>query len=175
MSNRNKLIQKMVKVMASAKRVEKNGRNDFHKYDYITESDVMDLIRPLLIQNGLFITSSVVGSQKEGEFVSVSMKHTVHDEDTGESLEINSLGIGQDKGDKAANKAVTAAVKYFLLKNFMLGSGDDPEATDETGKATGSTKTVAKDDSAKPAKAKYGFAAKPKLAAAPTVEASDDF
>lgn len=175
---KSSLVAKLVRVMANIERVEKNGRNDFHKYDYVTESDVMDAVRKHLIKENVFILSSVEMSQKDGDTVSVSMKHTLIDGDTGDKLEAKSLGIGQDKGDKAANKAVTAACKYFLLKTFLIGTGDDPEATDENGKSTRTVvRAVAAGDN-KPVK-KYGFSAKTAPSAAPVkveeTSATDEF
>jgi hypothetical protein len=37
----------------------------------------------------------------------------------------------QDKGDKAAWKANTGAMKYLLNRLFMLDTGDDPEGADD--------------------------------------------
>lgn len=165
------LVSKLVKVMASIKRVAKNGQNTFHNYDYVTEADVMEAVREALVKENIFILSSVENSQKDGDIVSVAMKHTLLCGDTGQSLDVKSLGIGQDKGDKAANKAVTAAVKYMLLKNFMISTGDDSEATDENGKSVAVVKGA-------PAK-KYGFASKPKapplVSIAKTESATDEF
>ena len=39
------LVQKLAGVMADVKHVPKNGRNDFHKYDYATEADIADAVR----------------------------------------------------------------------------------------------------------------------------------
>jgi hypothetical protein len=41
------------------------------------------------------------------------------------------VGEGQDAGDKAVYKAMTGALKYCLLKTFLIPTGDDPER-DET-------------------------------------------
>ncbi len=37
------------------------------------------------------------------------------------------VGQGLDNADKGYYKAYTGAVKYFLMKTFMISTGDDPE------------------------------------------------
>lgn len=167
------LVSKLVRIMTATKRVAKNGENKFHNYSYVTEADVLEAVRENLAKENVFIFSSVAASHREGDVTSVQMKHTFVDGDSGESFEVFSLGQGQDKGDKGGNKAVTAAVKYFLMKNLLIPTGDDPEATDETGKSTGGVKakpTVINmevksetSEKAAPAKKTYGFSGKPKL------------
>jgi len=130
------ITKKLVKVMGSMSRIAKDGRNDFHKYNYVTEAAVLEEVRQALVENGLFITQSVDGVTKDGDLVTVSVTNTLIDAETGESLSVKSAGSGTDKGDKAIYKAITGATKYFLMKNFLLPTGDDPEASDENGKST---------------------------------------
>lgn len=152
------LAAKLVKVMAKAEMVKKTGRNDFQKYDYATEADVLKEVRSTLVEQNVFIFSSVEGSHKEGDLTTVRVKNTFVDADTGESYSVLSLGQGSDKGDKGSNKAITAASKYFFLKNFLLPTGDDSEATDVEGKATkpklASVTTVANAEPATPTETK---------------------
>ncbi len=49
------------------------------------------------------------------------------DVDSGESHVSTAYGQGQDKGDKGVYKAATGAEKYFLLKTFLIATGDDAE------------------------------------------------
>lgn len=178
------LAMKLIKVMTGVKRVAKNGRNTFQNYDYVTEADVLEAVRDELAKEGIFIFSSVIGTDKNNEMTSVVMQHTFVDSESGESFEVKSFGQGADKGDKGGNKAVTAAMKYMLMKNFLIPTGDDSEATDETGKSTGSkavklaSSSSATEASVEPGK-KYGFSSKAKPAtatAAPKlVEGTDEF
>lgn len=163
------LTTKLVKVMANVKRVAKNGKNNFQNYSYVTEADILDAVRDELSAQNVFIYSSVEGSHKEGNLTSVIMKHTLVDGDSGESFEVKSFGQGSDNQDKGGPKAITSSTKYFLLKMFMIPTGDDPEATDETGKRTsGTTKTTKPADlqgsqNTVPEKvASYGFSKRPK-------------
>lgn len=135
------LATKLVKVMMSVSRVKKGGHNSFQNYDYVTEADILEALRGSLQENNVFIFSSVEGSHKEGDLSTVKVRNTLVDADTGESFSVFSIGTGIDKGDKAVYKALTGASKYFFLKNFLLPTGDDPEATEE-GKSTGAKTTA---------------------------------
>lgn len=172
------LTTKLVRVMASVTNVEKNGRNTFQNYDYVTEKDIVDAVRAGLIKENVMLFSSVEMSQRDGDLTSIVVKHTFVDGDSGETFEVKSLGTGSDKQDKGAYKAYTGAMKYMLQKCFLLPIGDaDPEATDETGKSTGTAKKAA----TKPAtvteleKPKaYGFSNRAKKTAE-VAGASDEF
>lgn len=136
------LASKLVKVMSKSSNVKKTGRNDFQKYDYATEADILREVRQSLIEENVFIFSSIEGSHKEGDLTTVKVKNTFVDGDTGETFSVFSLGQGMSKNDdKGSNKAITAASKYFLLKNFLLPTGEDSEATDASGTPT-STKSA---------------------------------
>lgn len=132
------LAKKLVKVMSAVGRIKKDGYNSFHKYNYVSEAAVLEEVRAALIEHNVFITQSVEYANKDGEVTTVIIVNTFIDGDTGETLSVKSAGQGKDTGDKGVYKAITGATKYFLLKNLMLPTGDDPEATDEHGKSTSS-------------------------------------
>lgn len=54
------------------------------------------------------------------------------DGESGERHRIQSVGTGADRGDKAAPKAQTNAMKYALLMAFLMPTGDDPEGEDSS-------------------------------------------
>lgn len=134
--NKATLASKLVKVMSVVGRIKKDGYNSHHKYNYVSEAAVLEEMRKAFIDNNIFISQSVDSVQKEGDITTVIMTNTLIDSDTGESLIIKSVGQGKDNSDKGVYKAITGANKYFFLKNFMLPTGDDPEATDDVGKPT---------------------------------------
>ncbi|UKL29980.1 ERF family protein [Bacillus phage PK1] len=128
MSEIQSIYKKIGKVMSAVVRVPKNGYNSFHKYNYTTESDLTESIRPILQEAGLAFFSNVLEQEREGEFTKVKMEFTLADMDSGEVLKSTYWGEGQDKGDKGLYKAYTGATKYFLMKTFLIPTGDDPEA-----------------------------------------------
>jgi hypothetical protein len=156
------LTIKLVSIMKDLGRIQKNGRNDFQGYDYVTESDIMDAVREKLAAHNVFIFSSVINSSHEGELTTVTVAYTITDGDTGEAVTINSVGQGKDKGDKGVYKAITGAYKYFLMKTFLMSSGDDPETDDGPMKRKESSKSapVAKSEPSVSASAKEVVAPK---------------
>lgn len=129
------IFKKMAKVMEKISRVPKNGKNKFFNYDYVTEADLTDHIRPILAEEGVAFTSTVletskVPTEKDGMLSTVKMLFRLIDADDGSSIESVFLGEGIDKGDKGFYKAYTGCTKYFLMKTFLVATGDDPENDD---------------------------------------------
>lgn len=142
------LVAKLAEVMAAVERVPKRGRNDFHKYDYATEADIAATIRQELASRAVMLIPSVEGMTREavGEKGSVlttlKMTFTFMDGESGETLTRPWIGAGTDKEDKGAYKAMTGGEKYFLLKTFLMPTGDDPER-DEAGAGPRRAKGIA--------------------------------
>lgn len=131
------LVAKLAEVMGEVERVEKRGRNDFHKYDYATEGDIAAAVRKGLSARSIIVVPRTIDptlgtvERKNGggdTLVTLRVVFAFLDGETGQSLEVPVYGQGQDGGDKAFYKALTGAVKYLLLKTFLMPTGDDPEA-----------------------------------------------
>ena len=122
------LAGKLAAVLGEIGRVAKRGYNQHFKYEYVTEADLADEIRPLLSKYNLCVIPSVVSTSTEANNVSiVQMTFTIIDGDTGEKETSSFFGAGQDKADKGIYKAVTGAMKYWMYKTFIVSTGDDPE------------------------------------------------
>lgn len=131
------LAGKLARVTAQVSRVPKRGWNDFNRYHYVMESDLLDAVRASLAAEGVALQSSVVSHKCErmptqrGEqtMAVVMMRFTWHDAATGETLSSEFPGMAADSGigDKAIYKAITGATKYFIMKTFLMSTGDDPE------------------------------------------------
>lgn len=141
MSQQNKLAGKLVKILGALGAVEKKGYNSHQKYYYMREVDVMEALKAQLIENKIIMLTSsefVDIQKKEGkdktDFVTtVKTTHTFIDSETGEQFSINSVGSGYDSSDKGASKAITAAVKYAIMKTFMISDeGADIENDGKT-------------------------------------------
>ena len=128
------LHRKLAEVMAEVGRVPKRGRNEFHKYDYATEADIVEAVRDALSSRSVSLVPSVRQVLRDGTLTTVLMAFQFTDGETGETSTHDWAGTGDDKGDKGLYKAMTGALKYFLLKTFLLPTGDDPEADAETDK-----------------------------------------
>ncbi len=138
------LAQKLLGVMERVTYIQKRGKNDFHGYKYATEADVAEAVRAALIAEGVVIIPSLVNRSsrdivtargKTETVTSVRMLYTVMDVASGDKLDFEMEGDGQDPGDKGVFKAITGCTKYALMKLFHIPTGDDPEGdtkTDET-------------------------------------------
>ncbi len=141
------LARKLAKVLSEVHRVPKNGRNNFHKYDYVYESDLVDHIRDKLAEQGVALFPSVSEHDvKEMEdarnrtvyLTTVTLDITMIDGESGDMMTTTWVGQGLDNGDKGYYKAYTGAIKYFLLKTFLISTGDDPERDDAPRPVNGS-------------------------------------
>lgn len=127
------LVRKLAAIMADVHRIPKSGRNEFHKYDYATEADIVEALRTKLAEKSIMLIPHLVESHvdKVGDknlLTTVVLEFTFVDGDSGQSLTLRWEGTGIDSGDKGMYKAMTGALKYVLLKTFMIPTGDDPEA-----------------------------------------------
>jgi hypothetical protein len=147
--SKRSLTSKLAEVMAAVERIPKNGHNDFFNYDFATEADIVAAVRQELASRHIMLIPAIVGREREpvGEKGSVlthlDMTFTFYDGESGEEKTFSWLGVGSDKDDKGAYKAMTGGEKYFLLKTFLIPTGDDPEADAERPVAVGESRNTA--------------------------------
>ena len=131
-----KFHSKKAKATAEMKRIPKNGFNKFHNYAYAQESDVKDHVREILRENDLSISETlskrtetlVKTKQGEATKTDVSIDFTITDCETGYSETYRLDGVSIDNGDKGIFKAYTATIKYFLMNEFLIPTGDEVDA-----------------------------------------------
>lgn len=114
-------------------------------YNYLSERELVMVIRPVLQELKLVLIPHVVrdntmeqdaGFDKEGRprkayLTTVVKKYSLVDAETGDSIEIESIGGGTDTMDKGGNKANTCATKNLLKDLCLIPSPerDDPDKT----------------------------------------------
>jgi len=137
------LVEKLAEACDSVGGVEKKGRNEAQRYDYVKAADVAKAIRRELFKRGIVIIPDEVecttkqiqffnakGEERRSNEVSLKTAYTITDGK--ETLIMHGFGIAWDAGDKAIYKAKTGALKYFLRGLGLIpDEKDDPEA-DET-------------------------------------------
>lgn len=132
------LYAAMSRAAQKIKRVSKSGRNEFHRYDYATEGDIVDQVRDALASEGVWVIPSVIEHKVEviknargrEEFLATVTLLCTWVHSSGATHCASWVGQGVDGGDKAYYKAYTGAIKYALLKTFLIPTGDDPERDD---------------------------------------------
>lgn len=145
------LNQKIVAIMATVERVQKDGTvgSGSYAYNVVTEEKLTAIVREQLVHHSLTILP--VGVELFGEtrqyqdtkidkhtkqtymvnkftrYVEVINQWKIIDADTGESELLSSFGGGVDEQDKATGKASTYSYKDLLVRLFKITRGDDPD------------------------------------------------
>lgn len=141
MATPKNLISKLSEILGTVERIEKKGRNTFHNYQYVMEADLVEAVRQKLSAANIFVTASAQRTEvldvnrtngKTGETTIVTVpllfvEYTFHDGDSQETLNVWGVGEIDQDGGKGIYKAQTGAMKYMLMKNFLIATGDDPE------------------------------------------------
>lgn len=120
--------------------IAKNDNNKFDDYKFRGIDAVLNAMAPVLSRHGVVIIPSVVECEirtvtssqgKPQNHAKVKTEFTLYDED-GDSITHSFYGEGMDRGDKAVNKACTAAYKYFLFEAFCIPVEGTPDADSES-------------------------------------------
>lgn len=129
------LVAKLADVMAAVERIPKRGHNTHFNYDFATESDITAAIRKEMAARSLMMVPyvesltwrTVPTKSGSNDVCCALVAFDIYDGESGAALKLRVAGEGQDSGDKCVPKALTSALKYALLKLFMIPTGDDPE------------------------------------------------
>lgn len=134
-----KIATALHSVMQACGYVQKTGKNQFHGYKYAGEGDLLDKLRPAMVEHGLLLLPSgktISGPDEHGN-VTVEVEYTLaHSSGEIWPEKLIAFGCGNDRakngsvGDKGVYKALTGANKYLLFKLFQIETGDDPERDD---------------------------------------------
>jgi len=145
-SNTAKLSQKKNKVVQAVTYVQKTGDNKMQGYKYATDEEVLKHIRTALVEAGLSFSVEATGFEithdiptRQGnamKYIKIDLVCSLTDTETGYMERCQWFGAAADSGDKALYKAFTGGIKYFLMKTFLLPTGNDPEADENVDKAT---------------------------------------
>lgn len=128
---------RLAKIQGEIDRIGKTGRNKEQGYSFVEESAIMDAVKPMLLEAGIFMTmKQVANSAKVDQLVhgknqtqffkaEVEVELCLIDghSDAREVYPAHSYAL--DTGDKALQKALTSAGKYAVLKAFMISTGVD--------------------------------------------------
>ena len=124
------LVSKLADVQAAIGVIAKTGRNTFQNYSYAEEAAIVEAVRGELAKRSIMVLPSIVGVTREDTLTTIQTRYTITDGDSGESLTCEWAGTGSDKQDKGLYKAITGSLKYFLLKTFLMPTGDNGIADD---------------------------------------------
>ena len=136
-ADRAKLHAKLSRVMGRLSKLPKDGTNKHFGYQYVTDAAVADAVRKALVAEGVSFLASMKevtqetvtdpGSGKSKGKTRVMFEFTFGCSESGAEYSCQWAGEADDSQDKGIAKAATSAEKYFLLKTFVLSTGDDPD------------------------------------------------
>jgi hypothetical protein len=124
--------------------IAKNGYNENQRYKFLGIEAITAEVQPALIKNGLTIYPNIISQSaydREGvnssgkatiaHFATVVVEYTIVGP-AGDTIVSTMVGEASDTADKAMNKALATAAKYFFKQFFWIPTGDeDPDASHE--------------------------------------------
>ena len=139
MSETVKIYGALAKVMTEVGVVGKSRKNPQQGYQFRGIDDVVAEVQEVLARHGVVVAPRVIDREREmiatksgGTMASVRLlvEHTFFAED-GSSVVATTLGEAMDSGDKASNKAMSAALKYALTETLMIPTRESDRDTEE--------------------------------------------
>ena len=103
-------------------------------YPYLSADKVKKTIAPLFHKHGLELLMNFTDLTERAEVGgfkqhwSIKLEATLIDVDTGAEITNVVYGEAGDVGDKGINKAQTAAIKQWVMSQFLIADGIDPES-----------------------------------------------
>lgn len=125
--------------------MEKKGKNEHFDYKFVTASDIKRTVSALFKTHGLSLQMSGVQTDnvvtmvevkdyqtkgtrmKEVPILRIQFSICLCDIDTGAVEQSFWFGEAAATDDKAASKAATSALKYYLISNLMIADKDEDE------------------------------------------------
>jgi hypothetical protein len=147
MTTKTEIAKAIIATMSELKSIDKTkevgtGRN---AYKGVEDKEVKQIVRQAMIKNGLSLLPISVEAKtsterwmetyngetkaKQSVFTEVRTKYLLL-HTSGESIELEGYGHGEDTRDKSAGKATTYAMKNLLLYMFLIPTGaiDDTDS-----------------------------------------------
>ena len=125
-SKKPSLVSKLAEVQASLDRLEKTAVADMGQFQfpYVEEHQVLEALRMELASRHIMIFPEITDITKEGQFVTLRLMFHIRDGESGEIISSQWASHAADSRDFAVGKATTQAVKYYLLKTFLLPTSE---------------------------------------------------
>ncbi|WP_425380121.1 ERF family protein [Spiroplasma endosymbiont of Stenodema calcarata] len=115
--------------------VGKNARNEYNKYNYFTESDLYQTLKPQLKEHNITYTIQAIGDPtfiNNDKMVSYYSKGLLTLYKGNEKLELGIILSAQNSDiAKAIGSALTYGARYWLCKTFGIATDElDPDSTE---------------------------------------------
>ena len=135
-----RIYERMVEVMRKVDPIGKNRRNQQGSgYNFRGIDDLYNELHDTLAKVGVFTMPTVLDERSEERLTKsggtliyriIKVRYRFFADD-GSYVDSEVVGEGMDSGDKASNKAMSAAHKYCLLQAFFIATEDSKEVRNE--------------------------------------------
>jgi|SRR3990172_7577031 len=142
------IYEAMPKIMAEVRAVEKTKRNESLQYNFRGFDDVYAAVRQIMAKYGVFATHTISEHRWEERttskgnamyWVCAVFNVTFWAKD-GSNVVTQSFGEAMDSGDKAANKAMSMAMKYALVDTFLIPTGEPRDTENDHEETVGAAR-----------------------------------
>lgn len=135
-NGQGQIYKLMIEVLKEVGSISKGRRNESQGYRFRGIDDVYEAVHPLFAKHGIFTVPRVLKEETNERvtekgtvlrFVNLTMAYDFFAPD-GSRVTAEMIGEAMDAGDKASNKAMSAAQKYALIQTFCIPTGSTPDA-----------------------------------------------
>lgn len=133
------VYKKMHQVQAATRSLAANteGQTGAAKYNYVSGSKLLGVIRPLMDKLGLLLTQEIVdikndpitymtrNGEKTEMFTTLHIRFTWVDTEDGSQVVNDFYANGMNAWDKGLGSALTYAERYYLMKTFHIATDED--------------------------------------------------
>lgn len=134
------IYESMNAVMEDCGFIGKDSKNLQQGYKFRGIDAVLNALNPAFRKNKVFVVPTVLEHTREERTTAkgglliysvVTCKYTFYAED-GSSVSATVIGEGMDSGDKATNKAMSAAFKYACFQAFCIPTEEMKDSEDDS-------------------------------------------
>jgi hypothetical protein len=134
------IYQKIPAIMADVGPIAKDRKNPQQGYQFRGIDDVYNAMQPVLAKHGVFVVPEITKERREERttksgsvltYCIMEVKHTIYASD-GSYVTAVTAGEAMDSGDKASNKAMSAAMKYAMIEVFCIPTEGDNDTENHT-------------------------------------------
>lgn len=139
------LYQKLAAITGDVGAIAKGGQNTEQKYAFIEYAAVAGRLRDLFAEYGVVVVPRMA-TTSEHQREEITTKYgnkgvamlidfefqVLNADDPDDNFTVNWVGEAADYGDKGVNKAATAALKYYLMRQFNISEKGDEDPDGQT-------------------------------------------
>lgn len=121
--------------------IGKNQKNEQQGFAYRGIDDVLNRMASHLVDAGLVIVPRVINRDVQERvnsrgnplfYVTLTVEYLIASVKDGSTVTVTTVGEAMDSGDKATNKALSAAYKYMAFQTFAIPIAEDADRTTHT-------------------------------------------